>query len=74
MKIRTLAQVNDRTVDGRTWSNGEGVERDVDDADANLVALMRNLSERGFVEIVKEEPKKADPKKAEAPKTARRPE
>lgn len=77
MKVNILRQVNERTRDGRVFSAGEDSIRTVDDADTDLVALVRDMAARGVVEIVKmkpepepeqkpaaEEPKKAAPAKA----------
>jgi hypothetical protein len=57
VKVRTRNQVNDRTAGGHIYSAGEGAVSVVDDADADMVALMRKLAAAGQVEIVDDESK-----------------
>ncbi len=57
MRITTLDHVNGRTSDGRVYSAGAGAVTDVDDDDAGMVALMRDLAKAGLVEIAEPKPK-----------------
>jgi predicted phage tail protein len=51
MRIKTNEQVNTRTADGRVYSAGAGTTTDVDDDDEGMVAMFRDLANRGAVSI-----------------------
>jgi hypothetical protein len=67
VKVRTCNQVNDRTAGGHIYSAGEGAVTVVDDADEDMIALMRRLAAAGQVEILgAEEPASEEPATAAA--------
>lgn len=74
MKVRTLNQVNDRTAGGHIYSAGEGAVSVIDDADEDMVALMRKLAAASQLEILDDADKGAEQKseaKTEAKTTAK---
>jgi len=50
MYIKTLQQVNARTLDGRVYSAGEGAVTEIDDDDAGMVGLAKGLIASGQAE------------------------
>ncbi len=59
MKFRILQHVNGRTSDGRTFAAGEGTISVIPDDDESMVAMIKDWANRGMVEIMKKEIKKA---------------
>lgn len=51
MDFRTLVHVAGRTIDGRTFAAGEGVDSSVPDDDENMCAMVKDWAVRGMVRI-----------------------
>lgn len=67
MRIKTTAQINARTHDGREFTTGEGSVEEIDDEDAGMVGLAKVLILSGQAEhygdagTVDAEPTAAEP-------------